>query len=107
MQNTNPLLAKENSHRLKAIPFDQIKTEHFLPAIEAALEEARAALDELRRDDTPPTCENTILKRIRMVKASATSLVSISICYLQNPMQSTKLWRRKSLPCWHNSLRPS
>ena len=37
---SNPLLWDKNEHRLKAIPFPEFKTEHFLPAIEAALEEA-------------------------------------------------------------------
>ncbi len=61
MQNQNPLLNRENSHRLKAIPFDTFKTEHFLPAIEAALEETKASYDKLRHDKSEPTFENTIL----------------------------------------------
>lgn len=61
MENTNPLLETRNSHRLKAIPFDKFKTEHFLPAIEIALQESRAKLDELRQDKSAPTFENTIL----------------------------------------------
>jgi len=61
MQNTNPLLNKENTHRLKAIPFDLFKTEHFLPAIESALAEAKEHYDLLRQDQSNPTFENSIL----------------------------------------------
>ncbi len=61
MQNQNPLLVKENTHRLKAIPFDKFKTEHFMPAIEVALEEAKVNYDRLRNDESAPTFENTIL----------------------------------------------
>jgi len=58
---TNPLLKRENTHRLQAIPFPEFKTEHFLPAIEAALAEAREEIDHIRRNQDAPTFENTIL----------------------------------------------
>lgn len=61
MDNLNPLLQKENSHRLQVIPFDLIKTEHFMPAIHAALANAKAALESYRQDTALPTFENTIL----------------------------------------------
>ncbi len=61
MTHVNPLLDRENKHRLKAIPFDLFKTEHFLPAIETALEETKAKYDILRADNNAPTFENTIL----------------------------------------------
>ncbi len=59
--NNNPLLEPINNHRLKAIPFDKIKTEHFLPAIEEALARAKAHLEEIRKDTSAPTFENTFL----------------------------------------------
>ncbi len=58
---SNPLLWDKNEHRLKAIPFPEFKTEHFLPAIEAALEEAKAEIEAIKRDPAPPTFENSIL----------------------------------------------
>ncbi|HHZ15279.1 MAG TPA: M3 family metallopeptidase [Candidatus Cloacimonetes bacterium] len=61
MQDTNPLLKRENTHRLKAIPFHLFKTEHFLPAIKASLEEAKAEVEAIRNNPEPPTFENTIL----------------------------------------------
>lgn len=57
----NPLLRKFNDHRLKAIPFPDLKTEHFLPAIEAALEEAKAEIEAIKSDPHAATFENSIL----------------------------------------------
>ncbi len=58
---SNPLLEKENKHRLQAIPFDRIKTEHYMPAVEATLKTARENFDKIRSNPEPPTFENTIL----------------------------------------------
>nr|MDK2851168.1 peptidyl-dipeptidase Dcp [Candidatus Cloacimonadota bacterium] len=57
----NPLMRKENTHRLKAIPFDEIKLEHYMPAIEEGLRIARAEIDEIKNNPEPPTFENTIV----------------------------------------------
>ncbi|MCB5266116.1 MAG: M3 family metallopeptidase [Candidatus Cloacimonetes bacterium] len=57
----NPLLRKENTHRLKAIPFDEIKLEHFMPAIEEGLKIARREIEKLKNNPEAPTFENTIL----------------------------------------------
>jgi len=62
MDNTNPLLNRKNDHRLKAIPFPEFKTEHFLPAIQAALQEARAEIAALKSNPETPSFENTILE---------------------------------------------
>ncbi len=60
MQN-NPLMRKENTHRLKAIPFDEIKLEHYMPAIEEGLRIARAEIEEIKNNPEAPTFENTIM----------------------------------------------
>ena len=57
----NPLLRKENTHRLKAIPFDEIKLEHYLPAIEEGIKIARAEIEEIKNNPEAPSFENTIL----------------------------------------------
>lgn len=57
----NPLLRKVNDHRLKAIPFDEIKLEHFMPAIEEGLKIARTEIEEIKNNPEAPTFENTIL----------------------------------------------
>ncbi|MBP7204978.1 MAG: M3 family metallopeptidase [Candidatus Cloacimonetes bacterium] len=59
--STNPLLRPKNTHRLRAIPFDEIKTEHFLPAIEAALKTARSEIEALKNNPAAADFENTIL----------------------------------------------
>ncbi|MFN7684055.1 MAG: M3 family metallopeptidase [Oligoflexia bacterium] len=58
MQN-NPLLSPWTG-RFGEIPFDQIKVEHYRPAFDAALAEARQNLAALRSDASKPTFENTI-----------------------------------------------
>lgn len=57
----NPLLQKTRNHRLKVIPFDEIKLEHYMPAFEAALAEARAEIETLKNNPEAPTFENTIM----------------------------------------------
>lgn len=41
-------------------PFSKLETAHFKPAFETALEKARAEIDEIINNPTPPTFENTI-----------------------------------------------
>ncbi|MDD4223756.1 MAG: M3 family metallopeptidase [Candidatus Cloacimonetes bacterium] len=60
-QSANPLLRPKNEHRLQAIPFDEIKTGHFMPAIEAALKTAREEVEALKSNPAEPNFENTIL----------------------------------------------
>ncbi len=59
--HTNPLLAPWTG-RFGEAPFDQIKTEHYKPAIEAALAEARSHLDALAHQSATPDFENTIVR---------------------------------------------
>jgi len=57
----NPLLVKKFQHRLGAIPFDKFKTEHFMPAIEKALDLAKKTFKKVRSNPDPATFENTML----------------------------------------------
>ena len=41
-------------------PFAELKTEHFKPAFEKALQQAREEIDAISNSETPPTFENTI-----------------------------------------------
>ncbi len=61
---------------LQAVPFNQIKTEHYLPAFESAIDEARTKLSHITGSTETPTFSNTIeelerlnykLKRIEQV----------------------------------------
>lgn len=45
----------------RAIDFPQIKTEHFLPALDAALDEARKNIDAIRTNPDVPSFKNTVL----------------------------------------------
>lgn len=62
MTPDNPLLNMKNNHRLKAIPFGEFKTEHYLPAIEYALAEAKAEIEALKNNPEAPSFENTIME---------------------------------------------
>ncbi len=55
----NPLLV-ESGARDAAVPFGQIKTEHFLPALKQAIEESKSRIDLISAAGSPPDFENTI-----------------------------------------------
>ncbi len=55
----NPLMIDFNTH-LQAVPFDKIKPEHYRPAFDNAIEEARVELDKIIKSSRKPTFENTI-----------------------------------------------
>lgn len=57
----NPLLKRNDSHRLKAIPFPEIKTEHYLPAIQEAIRIAKEEIEALKNNPAEPNFENTVL----------------------------------------------
>ena len=58
---SNPLLTRDFKHRLEAIPFHLIKTEHYMPAVEESLRQAKENFYTIRDNPEPPTFENTIL----------------------------------------------
>ena len=55
----NPLLT-ESKAPFGAPEFDKIKTEHYLPAFEAAIAEGKAEIDAITANPDEPTFENTI-----------------------------------------------
>lgn len=60
MTNPNPLLAEFDTPYHTA-PFDKVKVEHYQPAIEAAIEEARQEIDAIVNNSAAPTFENTVV----------------------------------------------
>ncbi|PCI57165.1 MAG: peptidase M3 [Alphaproteobacteria bacterium] len=56
----NPLLQKSTLPN-QAPHFDLVKTEHYLPAIEEGIEQARANIDAIKNSDDAPTFENTLV----------------------------------------------
>jgi peptidyl-dipeptidase Dcp len=61
-QNNDALRPFETAkNAFESIQFSQIKTEHYVPAVDAALELARKNLVQLRESKEKPTFENTIL----------------------------------------------
>ncbi|WFB34336.1 M3 family metallopeptidase [Kiritimatiellota bacterium B12222] len=55
----NPLLTLQHQHG--PLPLDCVQTEDFVPAIDAALEDARKNIAAITENPAPPTFENTIL----------------------------------------------
>src|ERR1700694_5314386 len=56
----NPLLPKWHGPLGGVPPFDQVKVEHFKPALEAAMAEQLAEIEKIAADPAPPTFSNTI-----------------------------------------------
>ncbi len=56
----NPLLQEEWTTPFGVPPFDQIESEHFRPAFDAALAQARGEIEAIAASTEPPTFENTV-----------------------------------------------
>lgn len=59
-QKNNPLMTGERYSKFEAIPFDKFKTEHFMPAIDWALEIARKEFNDYIASPETPNFANTI-----------------------------------------------
>lgn len=59
MTNTNPLLTKSPLFD-EAVPFKQIKLEHYLPAVEEGIRIAKEKIEKIKANVEPATFENTI-----------------------------------------------
>lgn len=79
MSSTNPLLTLSNLPN-HAPAFDKIKEEHFIPATEAAIAEARKNIDAIKNTKDAPDFDNTI---IALENASETLGQVTSIFYNQ------------------------
>lgn len=60
MTTTNPLL-KPFTNTDQAVPFDQIKVEHYLPAVDEAIKAAKANVEKIKNNPEAPTFENSIV----------------------------------------------
>ncbi len=56
----NPLLFAERVGKYEAIPFNLFKKEHYIPAVDFGLEEAKNNLEAIKANTEEPTFENTI-----------------------------------------------
>ncbi|MFA5592673.1 MAG: M3 family metallopeptidase [Micavibrio sp.] len=59
MPTQNPLLSAFTAPH-EAPPFDRIREEHYLPAVKAAIEEARANIEKIKSNPENPTFDNTV-----------------------------------------------
>ena len=60
MINNNPLL-KDFNEPFGTIPFNELKIEHFVPAIDTAIDEAKSEMDAVIANMDSPTFKNTVL----------------------------------------------
>ncbi len=58
--SSNPLLEK-STLKHDATPFDRIRKEHFIPAIQSSIAAAKAKVEAIKSSQDQPTFENTIL----------------------------------------------
>ncbi len=61
-EETNPFLS-EYKTPFEVPPFDQIKNEHFLPALKEGMKEQNEEVEAIVNNPQPPTFENTIVAR--------------------------------------------
>ena len=55
----NPLLTSFKTP-FEAIPFDKIKNEHFLPALEVAIQQTKSEINDITTNNEGANFENTI-----------------------------------------------
>ena len=86
VKETNPLLAEWKTP-YQTPPFQEIKHEHFVPAIDVALKEAKNEVDVIINSSDKPNFQNTIvalemsgenLERIANVLYSLNGIVGLS-----------------------------
>jgi peptidyl-dipeptidase Dcp len=61
MSNANNPLLKPFTHFDEAVPFDLIKTEHFLPAVDEAVAAAKQNIAALKNNKAAPDFENSVV----------------------------------------------
>lgn len=63
-QNSKPMnnpLVEEWNTPYQTVPFDKIKAEHFVPALQFAIAQAKQEIDAIANNQAAPTFENTIV----------------------------------------------
>jgi peptidyl-dipeptidase Dcp len=60
MTKQNPLLEKF-TNKDQAVPFDTVKVEHFLPALDEAIGTAKKNIETIQKNKSEPSFENTIV----------------------------------------------
>ena len=56
----NPFINRPK-YKYGAVPFDDIKLEHFIPALDHAIKEAEKTLESIKNNSDAPTFDNTAL----------------------------------------------
>ena len=90
--------------KYQAIPFDLIKLEHFMPAIEEYLKQAREKAKALKDSSETPNFENTILALEQVSEDLERPIKFIIICFPQNQTMSLKRLQKRLDRCFLNSV---
>ncbi|HLN56663.1 MAG TPA: M3 family metallopeptidase [Bacteroidales bacterium] len=88
---TNPFL-KEWNTPFNTPPFDEIKTEHYAPAVNEALEIARREIDAITENPEQPTFANTVAaldNAGQMLSRITSVLFNLNSAETSKPMQDT------------------
>ena len=96
----NPILAEWTGPHGGAPPFDKVKTEDFIPALEAAMAEKRADVAKIADNPEPPTFANTLeaLEASGPLMTRATRLLNIYASTMNTPaMREVETWASPQL----------
>jgi peptidyl-dipeptidase Dcp len=103
----NPVLAPWTGPHGGAPPFDQVRAEHFAPALEAAMALYRAEIDAITSDPAPPSFANTLeaLERSGAAWSQATALMGIHGSTLNTPrMQAVERDAAPRMAAFHDEI---
>jgi len=106
-QSDNPVLAPWGGPRGGVPPFDQIKTDQFIPALAAAMDEKRAEVAEIAANPAPPAFENTLaaLEASGPALTRATRLLGVYAATMNDAqMREVETWSSPKLAALRDEI---
>ena len=103
----NPVLAPWTGAHSGAPPFDQVRTEHFQPALEQAMALYRDEIAAIAADPAPPSFANTLeaMERAGSAYRQATLLMSVFTSTMNSPaMQAVQRWAAPILAAFRDEI---
>lgn len=106
MTQDNPLLQDWNT-KYQTPPFSKIKTEHYAPAMRAAIKEAENDIDKIVKQKEKPTFENTIVAMQtagQRLEAVSSLLFNLNECNTNEDLQKVVMEMSPELTRYANSV---